>query len=171
MNDPPATDPPTLLFGQTPWDHLDRAGLDREVRRLYDALVSCHGVLVLARGSARDGFWGAGGSGRRALTHAELALAAARTTPAGPVSSDDTYRAFFRYADDLLFSPHGPGWTVCPAGHMTTTKEPGEPYPDPLPPCRICALTGRPDVARRPLTWDDLKPVTREGEPPPENQS
>jgi hypothetical protein len=111
----PTTRP--LAWGETPWDALSRDDLLREVQRMYSALVSANSVLHLARaGNETSGFWGPRGTGGEAVAKARQVLAPLREE----YGDEGIYRAFFRYADDLLFDTTGDGagigtgWRICP---------------------------------------------------------
>lgn len=107
----------TLDWGQTPWDDLPHEELLREVQRMYAALVATESALDLERvASISDPasvYWGHEGMGGRALEMARQALSYARDNFDGEM----VYRAFFRYANDLLFAPSEymihDGWVIC----------------------------------------------------------
>jgi hypothetical protein len=130
-------------FGQTPWDSLSREELLRVVQRFYSALNSSQSVLQLCKTNMPDGpFWHDGGSGGKALLKADEALAPYED------QQEAIYRAFFRYADDLLFNNPNIGfqWAVCTSCNAVFAD--GEPR---VPP--DCADCGHPT---RPYTWDDI---------------
>ncbi len=143
---------PELQWGETPWDNLSREDLLREVQRMYAAVLSADGALSLCRGNERGGFWSAsGGTGGRALAKCELA----RAWVESEYDHENVYRAFFRYAVDLLFSPElGFGWTACDGCDVLTGPMDGKPIVG--QPCSECARQGRQSV-RRPLEWRDLE--------------
>lgn len=147
-----------LKFGETPWDDMPREELLREVQRMYSALVSARGVLREAqRGEEHSPYWkknvpdhrgvgGGWGSGGEALLKVEQALA-----PYLDARGDDgnTYDAFFRYANAILFD----GllvWKVCDACEQFVGNYDGLA----IDKCHLCGG----DV--RPLAWDDLRPQT-----------
>lgn len=135
-----------LPFGKTPWDEMERPELLRTIQRFYSALTSSRSALCLTSHGETMGFWGNRGSGRKAIIKCEEALAPYEE------NSENIYRAFFRYANDLLFeSPHvGFRFGVC--------LKCGCSYADVEPPrvpvsCESCG--GK----MRPLNWDDMKPA------------
>lgn len=149
-----------LEWGQTPFDDLSREELLRQCQRLYSATLSLTSTLLQARhGNERSPYWGPGGSGALALEKGEQALPAAR----GDFGGETIYRAFFRYADDLLFESKGAmrlgfDWHVCTVCKtMRGSSRPedanrvGQPCPSPS--YQPCSGT------LRLLTWDDLKPA------------
>lgn len=148
-----------LEWGQTPFDSLSREELLRHCQRLYSATLSLTCVVRMSRhGHEQSLYWGPRGAGAHALEKGEQALRAAQ----GEFNGETIYRAFFRYAVDLLFESKGEmrlgfDWHVCPVcKRMTGSSNPeqaertGQLCQEPfyLPPC--------PGVLRR-ITWDDLK--------------
>lgn len=152
-----------LQWGETPWDSLSREELLREVQRLYSAVQSARSVLAMLRQEQRTGFWGWRGSGGTALDKAEQCVDRVETV----FDRESIYRAFYRYADDLLFdcSQHdiGFGWGLCPVCKITIGRG-----SDGLPTAgRLCAEylpKGCPGILR-PLTWEDLQPKKEEKSP------
>jgi hypothetical protein len=145
-----------LNYGETPWDDMTKEELLFEVWRMYSALVSSHTALALVSGPEPSPFWGRGGTqagggvGGAALDEIEMAL--------GGLFEDDVYReqiyrAFFRYANDLLFDPnHGFRWMACDS--CDNFIGPGG-RDAPLPTkCGTAKCKGAP---LRPLCWDDLR--------------
>lgn len=154
-----------LKWGETPWDHLDKADLLRTVQRMYSAVLSLHSALSLCnhndeRSGYQGGYWGFDGTGGVALERGRQVL--------DPIheeySEEDIYRSFFRYANDLLFDRSrgyrvGFGWTVCPVcglmigenmmGESLLGKRCSEVYP---------RGEGRCEGIFRELTWEDLLP-------------
>lgn len=136
-----------LEWGETPWDGMTREQLLREVQRMYSALTSARSALRLIRHNDRGSpFWGSEGSGGLAIGKADQIVAAVETDH----DAESVYRAFFRYADDLLFDGLGSDWRICEQGHMTAA-------PDRSPPteCALCRYEGRTATVR-PLAWSDL---------------
>lgn len=139
---------PKMKWGETPWDDWSRDDMLRELQRMYSAIISTRSALrVLQVGSERSPFWGAGGTGGRALSKAD------QIEERYHERGEDIYRAFFRYADDLLFNGLGSGWMVCERGHMLGRQLDGA---SPLL-CLLCKSTGLEPTPMRPLTWDDLR--------------
>ena len=139
-----------LHWGETPWDDLPREDLLREVQRFYSAMASAHCVLKLMSGDNRSAFCGPGGTGGRALAKAEQVMA---PYDDGGDYSEAVFRAFFRYADDLLFNGIGSGWHVCDVcGCMLAAMD--KTAPDQ---CIRCLARGNPGQPMRPVTWDDMR--------------
>lgn len=145
-----------IEWGHTPFDTLTPEELLRHCQRLYAACESMASCLAVSRvGDERSPYWGPTGSGAQALEQGEQALTAAR---AG-FDRESIYRAFFRYARDLLFESKGAmrlgfDWRMCTVcGQMWGCYQGGE-------------LTGKPctvkscDGIYRPIEWDDIKPLS-----------
>lgn len=106
-----------LKYGETPWDGFSKAELLREVQRMYSALISAQSVLKMQEATDElSTYWGktgVGGGTREMIRQIIEPLHKAHT-------SEAIWRAFFRYADDLLFDTStgyrmiGCDWTVCP---------------------------------------------------------
>lgn len=172
-----------LNWGQTPWDALSREELLREVWKMFSALQSANSALLQIRDSlfwnraglsesdtseqirkkienaaAGDLYWGKGTAGS-AISKIEQALC--RTEK---YSSEDIYRSFFRYADDLLFKRNGLrigfGWAVCPkCGTMVGETLDGESAVG-----KTCDWkVGKCGGILRPLEWSDLSPEKARG--------
>lgn len=147
-----------LQWGETPWDALSRDELLREVQRMASALISASSVLRILRAPQPHSlFWTDDGSGAEALVKATAALARIQ-----PYGNEAVYRAFFRYADDLLFSPPiGRSWAVCPiCGRMFGASIDGRSAVG-----RACGeILGLGTCAGvlRAITWDDLKPKPKD---------
>jgi hypothetical protein len=158
-----------LQFGETPWDTLTREELLREVQRMYAACTSAQSVLAILGPVPKtfDVFWNVG-SGRAAADKLDQIIGDVEAR----FDSESVYRAFFRYACDLLFRPlvlnseekryversrlsppsHGFGWRICAVpdcGVMTGHDDPRRPEPR-------CAVEGHGPM--RPLEWRDLEP-------------
>ncbi len=106
--------PRTLQPNHTPWDDLDRDALLMEVRRMYAALNAAHCTLTLCASGDPSRFWGREGSGGCALEMARQVI----EPLSNEFGEEAIYRAYFRYANDLLFDCSrfdiGFGWMICP---------------------------------------------------------
>lgn len=142
-----------LVWGATPWDDLTREQLVEHLRRLYSAAQAAHGMVAQMAEQAQEipcatRYWSLLGAGGRTLRKLREATDRARLGH----SSEGLFRSFFRYADDLLFSPPiGMGWTVCELGHMTGQSGVSRVA------CAVCLIEGKPDQAIRPIRWEDLR--------------
>lgn len=142
-----------LQWGETPFDNLTRDELWLMCQRMYAAIGAMESCLNITKYfDSHSPYWGYDGSGGRALEMARQIL--------DPINkefdSKSIYRAFFRYANDLLFESNGYrigfGWSVCPkCGTMLGESSSGE------------KSEGRNCIAKdcngvlRPLEWKDLK--------------
>jgi hypothetical protein len=166
-----------LEWGETPWDDLTREELLKEVWKMFSALQSANSVLQRAvdarflpfvdlsdgdfsraqrevvQLAANDLYWGQG-TGGAAIDKVNQAL-----SRANKYSSENLYRSFFRYADDLLFKRTtkriGWGWVVCSkCGQMVGETRDGK--SDLGKPCKY----GEKDCkgTYRRLKWSDLSP-------------
>lgn len=143
-----------LKYGETPFDKLSPEEMKRALCRAYSAVSCLASCLRITRcADETSPFWSMRGSGGRALAKAEAVL--------DPVEKEfdgeSIYRAYFRYADDLLFSPEvGFNWAYCP-----TCKQMVGPSGDKPPSwgkvCREAMPFGKCDSVLRPLEWADLK--------------
>lgn len=152
----------TLEWGRTPWDEMNREELLREVERMYSALLSVNSALKLTRFNEEGNpFFGTSGTGGRALEKARQILEPLHAQY--EEGDGELYRAYFRYADDLLFDRStgyriGAGWAVCPecgvmiGESMDGKSKIGESCGTVFPTNDKC-----PGVMRA-LSWDDLKP-------------
>lgn len=141
-----------LEWGQTPWDDLDRDTLLREVQRMASALQSAHSVMRMTKYNNEEHPYWSVGTGARACKKVDQALARLED-----YDSEDVYRSFYRYADDLLFTGVGFGWAVCPVcGQMFGENSEGASAVGTK--CASHLNKTCPGVLR-PITWDDLKPV------------
>jgi hypothetical protein len=164
-----------LEWGQTPWDDLSREELLKTIWRMYMVIVELNSVTQMELDWQRQkaGFpsnsleipnvyWGKSGFGGKALEMARQVL-----EPLENEYEDETiYRAFFRYASDLLFEKNGyemigADWVTCPeCGVMYATRmrslvgEKCTEHPAGKPEC--------PGALRK-LIWDDLKPDAWKG--------
>lgn len=146
-----------MKWGQTPWDNMSRDELLREVQRMYSAIVSLNSALGLCAHGERGGYWGTNGTGGSALEKARQILEPLHER----VDSESIYRAFYRYADDLLFESNGydigSGWVVCPVcktmyGDGPNVKQVAE------TPCKDKGLYPNCEGILHTLTWADLRP-------------
>lgn len=140
-----------LLWGETPWDKYRQNDLLKEVWRIYSALNSLYSAVRVATVNDVASYWKQG-MGGAALEKAKQILAPL----AAKYTEEEIYRAFFRYADDLLFdcSQHqylGSNWVVCPqcGRAVGDTKAIGEI-------CKVALRFGDCVGIMRPLEWQDL---------------
>lgn len=144
-----------LRWGETPWDELPREDLLREVQRMYAAIVSLDSCMQIQRcSSPHSPYWTKGGSGFHALEEARMILEPLHEQ----FSSENIYRAFFRYAVDLLFAPElGFGWTACDGCTHLYGDDADLPEERRMlgKPCPDCAAKGRHFIRRR-LEWRDM---------------
>lgn len=160
----------TLKWGQTPWDKMNRADLVRECQRMYAALVGLNSVVKMHRASDQmragmdpesddppNPYWGKTGVGGNELEKARQVLEPLHEK----YGQTEIYRAFFRYANDLLFETNGfemigNAWVICPECQQMVGT-------------RMRDLTGRPCAKEglgkpgcggvlRKLTWEDMEP-------------
>jgi hypothetical protein len=119
-----------LKWGQTPWDDMDKEELLLTIFKMYSAVVSLDSCLSTIRPNVPGhAYWGTKGVGGRALEKSRQVLDPIHESVEG--GSGEIYRAFFRYAPDLIFEPGeyqlGWGWTVCPeCGKMLGRSTNGE---------------------------------------------
>lgn len=158
---------PTLEWGQTPWDNKTREELLLEVKRMYSALSSLYSSEKMSSDwhvfkEQENPYYGKGGAGGRALEKGRQILEIIHKE----FSSEDIYRSYFRYANDLLFEDTGygigSGWIVCPkCGLMLGSRDDmddiGARCGDVFPPNQAC------DGVLRKLEWADLEPKKDEG--------
>lgn len=135
-----------LEFGRSPWDHMGRPELLREVQRMFVALQSCRGALNMNKTmDPSSPYWGSHGTGGSALARAEMAM-----VTAAQFTEESLYRSFFRYAADLLFTPAmGHGWAVCLQCDVMLGDERTDMT---TRPCGMCG------GQMRWLNWSDLDP-------------
>lgn len=140
-----------LKWGETPWDHLSREDLIREVQRFYSAAIAAQTALKLSSmNDPHSPYWATtNGTGGMALAKIDMAL---DRSEAAKFDSEDLYRSFFRYAADLLFTSElGFGWWICDkCGTMLGAPAEGQQRTQKCIDCKTEQL--------RPITWDDLKP-------------
>lgn len=156
--------PKTLRWGETPWDNLSREELLREVQRMYAAVSAMYSALRITAHGQESGYWGPSGTGGSAIEMGRQIV-----EPLRERYGDGMYRAFFRYALDLLFEQRsgyqiGHGWAVCPeCGRMAGDPE-GHSFVG-----RRCAellhlrAEGPCAGVLRPLEWADLEKRGRDG--------
>lgn len=145
-----------LEWGQTPWDNLTREELLREVQRMASALQSANSVLKMVEAVGSDHPFWTEGTGARAAAKVNQAL-----FRLADYSSENVYRSFYRYADDLLFDRStkpriGWGWAVCPVCDQMI----GEGTEGQSAVGTPCASHLHNECAGilRAITWDDLQP-------------
>ncbi|PBV09242.1 hypothetical protein CJU35_05135 [Pseudomonas aeruginosa] len=144
-----------LEWGQTPFDECTREELIQHCARLYSATSALSSAAQTIQDNSL--FW-TQGSGAVAVEKGRQALESARCG----FDAENIYRAYLRYAGDLLFvdAPgleFRNGWVVCPVcEQMASTLGRG---------CnagKTCSeiLAGDCSGVLRELSWDDLMPVT-----------
>jgi hypothetical protein len=146
-------DKKTLEWGQTPWDGLTHGELLLTVKRMYAAILDAQSVLRIQKAADPSSrYWGEGAGG---TAMAKLAFVTKQV--AANFEPEAVYRAFFRYATNLLFPGEGVGeaWIICPRGHMLTCEKADAA----AKPCPICKPLILPDSVMRPLTLEDLTPT------------
>lgn len=126
-----------LDWGETPWDNLSRDELLREVQRMYQTISELTSVVEMIRvndlmraGLSHDSeeppnpYWSKDGVGGKVLEMARQIIDPLNKT----YGTSNIYRAFFRYANDLLFESNGfsmigGNWMICPeCGQMIGNK-------------------------------------------------
>jgi hypothetical protein len=157
-----------LEFGETPWDKMSREELLREVQRMYAATTGLYSVVRMSKATDQiragmgpesddppNPYWGKSGVGGNELEKARQVI--------DPLDdrygSGNIYRAFFRYANDLLFEDNGyemihDNWMVCPeCGAMYGSR-----YKMIERPCASepFGKPGCPGVLRK-LQWSDME--------------
>lgn len=131
-------------WGQTPWENLTKEELILECARMWSVIVLAQPVMAQCQCISGEGV-------PLALTRAEQVL---DDVP----ESDSICRAFFRYADSLLF-PADPEWKICDnCESLWAVRQ----FPDPGY-CHMCKVTKKGEFPLRPLTLADLRP--QKGEP------
>ncbi|EPV3034813.1 hypothetical protein ACV3HO_005539 [Pseudomonas aeruginosa] len=144
-----------LDWGQTPFDECTREELIQHCARLYSATSALSSAAQMVQDKSR--FW-TQGSGAEALEKGRQALEGARNG----FDADNIFRAYFRYAGDLLFADASglqlrTGWAVCPVCEQMASTIGGSSYAG-----KTCSeiLLGKCSGILRDLPWDDLKPIT-----------
>ena len=154
-----------LKWGETPWDNMTREELLLEVRRMYSALRSLYSVVrvdaatrVHFGGNTR--YYSETGVGGAALEKGRQVIESLFAQYEN--GEEDIYRAFFRYADQLLFDTStgyeflSKEWHVCTeCGTMLGENPRGKK----LLGARCSDVFGlkKCNGTYRLLTWDDLK--------------
>lgn len=150
---------PELVFGETPFDRMDHQELLLTTKRFYDALLSAKSALSLVSHDNASLFWGVNGTGGRALEKAKQSIEGIHQQ----YDEEDIYRAYYRYAPDLLYADSEYDiknhWCVCDqCGKMLSVGLPsrsiaGESCQDHPP----ILEENCPGVFRN-LQWSDLTP-------------
>jgi hypothetical protein len=135
-----------LKWGQTPFDKMTKKKLLLVAKTMYSALISARSALAILDYPKGNPYFGERGSGGRALEKAEQAYQLATSGH----DSENVYRSFFRYADDLLFDCSvfeiGSNWYVCDkCKTMIGIRNNSD---------KTCICGNE----MRKMTWDDLKP-------------
>jgi hypothetical protein len=141
----------SLQFGKTPWDGLSHEDLLRETQRMASALIRARSVLQqVCQGREESPYWRPDGLGGDALARIDQALV--RYDEAGDWGC---YRAFFRYADSLLFAagPMNDPWWIC-----DRCKGMQSPCGPDQAGASTCYRAGCEGQVLRPITWQDLAP-------------
>ena len=142
-----------LKWGETPWDNMSREELLREVQRMFSAVQSARNVMGMVRGPESDSpYWQFDGTGGRAVEKCDQVI----NLVTDQYDPEALYGAYYRYADDLLFTGLGMGWAVCPqCGTLTGTGRERE------------SAAGKPcfcdGTILRALEWADLTPARADG--------
>lgn len=98
-----------LEWGQTPFDNMSRSELLVMVRRMYSAVASLNSVVNQYRHFTPGPYWDQENTGGRALTKGTSVLESIHAEH----DPDNIYRAYYRYADELLFPELVKEWAVC----------------------------------------------------------
>jgi hypothetical protein len=155
-----------LQWGETPFDKLSREEMRMLLCKLYTALNATSGALAMSRAAElqidpNSVFWGPHGNGGRIMMMADQALNPIKREFGG---DEAISRAYFRYADELLFDwssiKFGSSWAVCPkCGVMIGYSRDGDSAVG-----TSCAGTRRGGSCTgtlRALSWDDLRPEAK----------
>jgi hypothetical protein len=144
-----------LGWGQTPWDNLSREELLREVQRMWSCIVSVDTCLKLNKlnnayenGGICSSYWTCG-TGYEALNKTSYIINKIKKD----YDLEDVYRAFFRYADDLLFEKVGVNWYCCPKCRMMIGNR--NMLENMI--CKEHTLSINCDGILRKFCWDDLR--------------
>lgn len=146
-----------LKWGQTPFDKLSKKELLYLVKKMYSALNSVKSVLNIIKGNQSDSLFWKEGSGYNVLEKVNLCI--------DPViqeyNSEDIYHAYYRYANDLLFSRElGFNWVICSkCGSMIGNENTLERQKRIGQKCKD-VLHHSCDGTFREITWEDLQPIT-----------
>lgn len=142
-----------LEWGQTPFDECSREELIQHCARLYAATSALSSVAMML--NDKSVFWKEG-IGGDAIEKGRQALELARNG----YTDENIYRAYLRYAGDLLFID-APGlevrygWALCPTCGQMASSRGGHSNAGKL--CRD-VLPGTCAGVLRKLSWEDLKP-------------
>ncbi len=148
-----------LNWGETPFDNLSPEDMLRELQRAYSALLSCRSALSMLRGHERTAYWSKEGTGGHAIAKADSVIEPVENEH----GSEQIYRSFYRYADDLLFEDCGMrfNWDVCPkCGTMLGAGADGKRHTGQVCSEGFPGQAAKCDGVFRPLTWDDLAKKT-----------
>lgn len=161
-----------LEWGHTPWDGMSREELLREVQRMYSALLTLYSGVNTQRGIDEEfykrnlPYWSKSGAGGASWEKARQII-----EPLREKYGEDIYRAFFRYADDLLFTHNGyemigAKWVTCDTCGVMFGSVKGEEYADVGKPCKWGKANGEECTGHmRKLEWADLAPKSPEPAP------
>lgn len=125
-------------WGQTPWENLTREELILECARMWSAIITVYEEM-------------SGEKGKIYIGDTPLSLMRITRIINDVPPSEDTYRAFFRFADALLFD-ESPEWRICDQCGSLWGNCSGSSY------CPGCMATGKGDIPTRPLTLADIRP-------------
>ncbi|EPQ6932457.1 hypothetical protein ACUVZD_000100 [Pseudomonas aeruginosa] len=144
-----------LEWGQTPFDDCTREELIQHCARLYGATSALSSAAQMVQDKSL--FW-TQGSGAEALEKGRQALECARNG----FDAENIYRAYFRYAGDLLFTETvglqiRTGWVVCPVCEQMASTHGGDNNAGKT--CSEVVPGDCPGVLRA-LAWSDLKPAS-----------
>jgi hypothetical protein len=142
----------TLKYGETPWDRMSQEELLLVVWKMWATIVEAESVIRLNMREDWHPFWSEQGSGGRTLEMIHQVRADIGCEH-GTAANEELYRAFFRYAPDLLFDRDsavmvGSGWRVCDKDGDMYARLAGDPAPT------KCHKCGGP---LRRLEWKDLR--------------
>lgn len=139
-----------LVWGETPFDRMSPEEVLLNAKRMYSALISLESLAKQMRlGNEQSPYWSVGVGGA-AIEKGAQALAGVDAD----YTSEDVYRSFYRYADDLLFDTGkhpmiGSGWWVCDADGTMLGGHPDGSH------TVMCFKCNGP---LRPITWADMAP-------------
>jgi hypothetical protein len=146
-----------LEWGQTPWDTMSKDELLRCVQKMYSSVVSLHSALKIISHGETSGYWGESGTGGCAIEKGRQVLEPLWNK----FGNENIYRAFFRYADDLLFDCSsgydiGFKWAMCPVCGTCIGEGPNGVSSI----GKVCGdiLQNKCTRIMRALEWSDLKP-------------
>jgi hypothetical protein len=95
-----------LKWGETPFDRMSQEDLLIHAKRMFLALTSSTSILSMSKirdelSGGVSTYWGKDGMGGKALNLSKRTLGKIKRG----YDSEDIYRMFFRYAEDVLFEP------------------------------------------------------------------